>query len=521
MKKLLTTVAVLLFATVFAFAAGQSEKSSTPAEDEVITITWMRSENPSQPIDENNKVVQMVEKLLNVKIELQLVNSSDWSTKKSVLLASDDMPDVMMGVNIDDIRKYANTGMFLNLMDYQEEAKDFLEIAMAEDRREATRSYMIDGGLYGFQQLEYNRVDIGAMPAIRMDLLAEQNIPEPETWDELYAALLKIKEKHPEMYGFSTRNGTTYMLGQYAYQLGGGGYPTFSNSGMYYEPKTDKWIYGPADESFVNVITFFANAYKDGLLHPDYATMTQTTEFEKLSNGELMFVADNNQFLARRYNPTLKGIDENAYFDILKPMKSNNDTQRAMRYERDWTEFIVVSADTKYPAKVIEVINWFYTLEGIMASNFGEEGVDYTMVDGVPVVNPDLLARHQNDSDVFSGIQGELGAGQLGLGLYVDETLYTQVADPIMISNGQEIREWTAEGLIHYKKVDPYFTDAEQERVTTLKQNIENVFLNEIDHFINGSTPLSEWPTFVEKLKRQGVAELEQLYNDAYQRSLE
>lgn len=502
-------------------SAVESSESSA-SDSEPITITWMRSQSAVQPMSEENKVVDMIRDALNVNIELQLIPDADYTTKKSVALASDDLPDVIQGLTVDELRQYAPTGMFLNIYDYKDQAKDYLDIVEADDRAKATKGFEVDGGLYGFQTLEYNRIDIASLPALRMDLLKETGMDTPKTWDDFYKVLLKIKENHPDNYVFSTRNGTTYMLGQYAFGMGSGGFPTFSTSGMYYEPEQDKWLYGPTQDSFVPVITFFANAYKDGLLDPDYASMDKDTEQEKLSNGTLSMVYDNNSFIGRVYNPALAQIDKNAYFDILEPMESENGTKRALRYEKDWTEFTCVNVDTKYPERVIEAINWMYTEEGRMATNFGEEGVDYTIdSDGNVITSQELIDKHANDADVASGIQGELGAGLLGLGHYIDESLNAQISDPAMVNEGKTIREWTENGEIYYNQPVPTFTSEEQEEVTELEQSVSNVFSQEIDSFINGQKSLDEWPDFVQSLKDQGTERLEEIYNTAYKRAQE
>ena len=48
--------------------------------------------------------------------------------------------------------------------------------------------------------------------------------------------------------------------------------------------------------------------------------------------------------------------------------------------------------------------------------------------------------------------------------------------------------------------------------------NLSNVFDQEIDKFITGKRPLSEWPQLVEALKKQGSEELEEIFNTAYAR---
>ncbi len=499
----------------------QDSTATDASDQELITVTLMRSNSAAQPTAEDNKVVQLVEQKFNIHLQLQLIPDADYTTKRSVALASADLPDIIMGVTVDELRQYAPTGEFLNLYDYQDLVSDYLGIVQADDRAAATKTYETDGGMYGFQRLEYNRIDLAPLVALRMDRVEETGLGIPTTWDELYEVMLAIKANYPDQYVFSTRNKTTYMFGQLAYAMGSGGFPCFSSSGMYYEPREDKWLYGPTKESFVPVITFLANAYADGLLDPDYATMDKDTLHEKLSNGSLSMVVDNNSFIGRVYNPALAQVDENAMFDIIAPLESKeNGTKRALRYERDWTEFTCVNADTKYPERIMELLNWMYTEEGRMVTNFGEEGVDYTVeADGTIKTNPDLIAEHQNDADVFSGIQGALGVGLLSLGEYIDEALYAEVSDPIFIEQGQQIREWTQDGDINYNPAVPYFNTEEQEEVTELQQAIQNVFAAEIESYINGQKSLDDWGSLVEKLESQGTERLEELFNAAYERS--
>lgn len=502
-------------------SSSKKESESGVEEDEMITVTLMRSQSAVQPMAEENKVVQLVEDKFNIHLELQLIPDADYATKKSVSLASADLPDIIMGVTVDELRKYAPNGLFLDIYEYAEEAKDYIEIVNAEDRAAQTKTFEIDGGMYGFQTLEYNRIDLAPLVALRMDRLEETGLSAPTTWKELYDAMLAIKELYPDQYVFSTRNGTTYMLGQLAYAMGSGGFPCFSSSGMYYEPEEDKWLYGPTKESFETVIKFLADSYKDGLLDPDYASMDKDTLHEKLSNGSLSMVVDNNSFIGRVYNPSLAQIDENAKFDIVEPMTNeDNGTKRALRYEKDWTEFACINVDTEYPERVIELLNWMYTEEGIRVTNFGEEGVDYTVAeDGSIKTDPALIEKHKNDADVFSGIQGELGVGLLGLGHYIDESLYAEVSDPVFVEQGKIIREWTEAGEIDYNSAVPYFTTEEQDEITELQQNISNVFNAEIDSYINGQKSLDEWDNLVEMLEQQGTERLEEIYNAAYERT--
>ncbi len=286
-------------------------------------------------------------------------------------------------------------------------------------------------------------------------------------------------------------------------------------------PESDSYVYGPTSEKFTRVVEFLQNAYKDGLLDPDYATMTKDDLFEKASSGKLMSVYDNNSFVGRVYNPALQEIDANAKFDILKPMANEDGNTRSYRYEKDWpNNNSVISVRTKYPERVVELLNWMYTEEGRMITNFGEEGVNYTVdEDGTIVTSQDMIDAQAGASDVAAAVRGELGLGLQGLAQYVDESLDAQITDPIMVENAEKIAEWTEEDLIDYYPLWPSFTEEETSRITELESNINNVFNQEIDGFITGKSTMDDWAGFVETLKSQGTEELEQIFNDAYART--
>ena len=504
-------------ATSSTVSTEETSGSALPFE-ETLTVTMMITETATQQINEESSVVKYIQDNLNVDLQLQVIPSSDYSTRVATALASNSMPDIMRACQPAWFSQYATTGMLLNIDEYKDYAPDYFALVDAEDRVGETNKLRIDGSMYGFQTLEYYRVPIAPINCLRVDLLEEANLDMPTTWDEFYDALLAIKELHPDMTGFSTRVGTRAMIGRYAYQLGSGGFSVVdTTNGVYYEPEEDAYIYGPTSENFKAVIEFFAQAYQDGILDPDYATMTQETYWEKLSSGRTMSICDNNSFIGRVFNPALEQVDEDAYFDIVPPLENDLGQTRQYRYNKDWTDQIIVSSQVDDPVKVVQFINWFYTEEGRMVTNFGVEGQDYDMVDGNPIIKEEIVEENANASDVYSSIQGQLGLGLQGLATYVDEYTYKQVSDPVFIEQGDEIAQWTEEGTVEYAPLYPSLSEEDNDRATTLQSNLNNVFDQEIDKFITGQRSLDEWDDFVATLEAQGASELAEIYNNAYQ----
>lgn len=519
------TIAVLMALACFSIPAAAAEPLEPSTElyfEDGLEFTWMRVETSQQKMAIDAPVIKYIKEKLNVTINLQPIPEADYETKRKTVLASNTMPDVMDRLTNEEVGKYGGIGMFYNLSEHVDKMPNYYALVTAPDRNLESNKFLVDGNMYSFRILEYNRVPVAPAGVIRVDLLEEQNIPMPTTWAELYDAMLKIKEKHPDMYAFSQRqanNGTNNLIGQFAYPLGTGGFPTFNRTrGMYYEPEQDAYIYGPTSENFTAVVEFMRNAYADGLLDPDYAATTQDQVFEKLSNNKLFFHYDNNSHAARVFNPALAEIDPNYRFDLLPPLENSFGGTRALAYERDWGNHLVINSQNPDADKIMQVIDWFFSEEGMMITNFGVEGIDYDLVDGVPVMQDWIIEKTTGASDHFMAIQGELGVGLHGMGRYIDEATYKQVSDPLMIEMGERIAGWIGDGLVQHLPNWPPFTEEETERIVDLEIALGNIFDQEIDAFITGARSMDEWPVLVESLKNAGVAELEEIFNTANDR---
>lgn len=121
---------------------------------------------------------------------------------------------------------------------------------------------------------------------IRTDLLEAYNLEVPTSFEELKEVLTVFKENNPDLVPLTNRKGgsttsTQKVLDCMAYPLGSG-------SGMYFDEEIDggRWVYGPADEHFLYVLSYLNELYEAGLMDPDYATMTVDQWKEKMSSGQ-------------------------------------------------------------------------------------------------------------------------------------------------------------------------------------------------------------------------------------------
>ena len=92
-----------------------------------------------------------------------------------------------------------------------------------------------------------------------------------------------------------------------------------------------------------------------------------------------------------------------------------------------------------------------------------------------------------------------------------------------MVKMGEQIDQWTQEGkMMHVRNsLELLYTEEDVERLKTLEANVITLFNQEIDKFITGQRPLSEWEGFADELAAAGATEIEEIYNRAYDKMKE
>lgn len=471
-----------------------------------MNLTVLRHEHPSQPLNSNAPALKQIEKVTGVKIDLQGVPLSDYETKKKTLISTNRIPDVIY-VNLMDLQDYAHTGMFLDLTPYLDKMQNFKK---AMEKNPEVNKVKVDGKLYGFPNLDRTDMYYGQLPMIRSDVLKDLNLPMPTSFEELYQTLKKMKAANPNSYPWTMRWGTSGNVPFLGYAFGTG-YAT------YYEPSKDKYQFGPLYPEFKNLLTYLKQMYDEKLLDPNYATNTAQQWQENLSSGKSLFFYDNNSF-AVNFNRALQQKNPNAKFDAIPVMKNDSGQRRNFRYPSGHLkEFYAISSKVKNPEKVVEFFDWLYSEEGADITNYGVPGEHFTRTkDGVKL-NQKLVDQFKDKQEPTWGLLSYLGTGFQGFSLYSDQTIFQDTSQD-MITWGDLVKKQADQGLFQTNPLDPPFKSDETEKLKQLKTKVETVASQNMDKFIMGDRPLSDYDNFVKELTDAGAKEIEKIYNNAYER---
>jgi putative aldouronate transport system substrate-binding protein len=510
------SLSVIMAVTVAGCSSGEKQSkpeaappSSAPAGssgklvDKPVTFKVVLPENAAQPLVADAPAIQEIFKKTNIKVNLEPVPGSNYAEKKKTLMATNNVPDIMM-LGRSELDQYARTGMFVPISDYLQYMPNFSKVL---EKTPDIKKLMIDGKLYGFPQMRKWGVRNGYVPMIRTDVLKQLNLQTPASFDELYTVMKKMKEAKPDSYPITFRLGVSYFLKYFAFNLGSG-------YKIYYEPEAGKYKYGPAYPEFKPVLEYLHKLYKEKLLDPDYAVNTAQTWQEKLSSGKSLFYLDNNSF-AVNFNKALQVKEPQAKFEQIPLLKNDKGQKRGLEYDLHWWDMYAISSKVSDPIAAVKLLDWMYGDEGVYTTSFGVQGEHFTLENGQPKVMQSVLDKFKDKQDPLRAMQSALGTGALGFAIYVDERPVVAISPPDLLA-------WSdlfAKDPGHFvNPLTPSFTKEETDKLKALQTKVDTIVDQEMDKFIMGVRPLEDFAKFSQQLIDNGALEIEKIYNAALAR---
>ena len=207
-----------------------------------------------------------------IQINWDTLIAADWTDKKSVLIASGDLPDAFLGSNaFTDAEIAQNQSLFIPLEDLIKENMPNLTKAMEKEPRLKAMITSPDGHIYSLPKKLPMRPTVANQLFINKKWLDNLGLKVPETYDELVKVLQEFKDKDANGNGDPTDE----------IPFGSGNFdPTFSyimpfnnrlGADNTYEMsvKDGKPVYLRTEESYKQGIAAMHEAYKKGLIDPE------------------------------------------------------------------------------------------------------------------------------------------------------------------------------------------------------------------------------------------------------------
>jgi ABC-type glycerol-3-phosphate transport system substrate-binding protein len=512
-------IIMMSFTATGLWASGiQSGGSSGSGQTkEQITLRVLMPEHASYPVKEYNEspFLQYVASLTGIKPDLMVVPDAGnaYKEKLSIMLTGNDIPDIIWSSSDDNlINSLAVRGMFAAYTDHLNIAPN---IAKALNTHPDIRKNFVasNGKLYIMPRLTLNTMT--EVFLAREDIIAGLNLAQPNTYDDLYNILKDIHNRYPNMLTFINRNGTEHIINRLAYSWNSG-YET-ATYGFYLDRNNDRYVYGPKDAGFYNMVVWLKKLYDEKILSADYALMTTAQWEEAFANERAAFAID---FIARveTINNGYINRGSSARVAALNPPAVSPNRRGIMgRLASMPNSGIVVNAKARELEAAIKFVDWIYSDQGRYTALYGIEGETYTIgADGKPSLAPQMKRQANPGGKELIKDYGWV----YYLNKYEFPVGFEQPVpgDPVPQDNRLMYSRNVMESIEAVIEPDPTLTYTE-DQIRVLRNNgtdIQDYFKQNIDKFIMGSRPINEWANFANEINALGIDRVETVLNEAY-----
>ncbi|WP_127547943.1 extracellular solute-binding protein [Paenibacillus amylolyticus] len=516
------TLCLTLFATLLAACGSTNEDGGTtskvegvkkegfPIVDKTLTLKVM-SQDAGVADWSTMPVLQEMEKLSGIKLEYQLSPIDSFETKKNLVFASGDLPDMFYAADLKPAEQvtYGSQGILIPLEKYIDEGYAPNIKKILDENPDVRKSFTTpDGHMYALPFIDKAAVWYRGPMWYNGEFLKALNVEEPKTTEELYTYLKRVKEEDPN------GNGQQDEIPLTSVKLDDLRMFFFGFWGMYnegiYSDKDGKVHYPYQEEGYKGYLTFMNRLWKEDLL--DHETFSQTGD-QKKAKGE-----SNKLALFNDYHPyfTLGG-EPSTDHPLMTPVKSEVADSPVYGKHPGMSArgtFAITSSNPS-PEATMRWIDYLYSYDGATLFNQGPEGVLWKFKDkenhvkewlpvpgggdreeyrGKITPNSGILTPGINDPDVAKGLRTEF-----------DEWIDTQNQEKLVPI-----------GKAPFPNV--YLTNEEQSEATALLSDLDTYVKQMEAKFVTGQEPLENWDKYIAQMEKMGSDRIIELYQGAYDR---
>ncbi len=506
---LAAVMALSLAACTKAPTGGTAANADPLTSDDVIKVVLMS--HPSWPYQDNWKVVEYIRESVGATVDITAIPNLDVATKYSTMFADPaSLPDICLFDYKGSAEGQLFQGALVALDDYEEYMpnyvawKDSLSDVDYDAFVTSRKSY--DGKVY-YTPVVGRETSEGVMAWLyRKDIFEKHNLKVPTTFDELYEVSKELKALYPNSYPFCVRNALKFNLNVMA--------PSFdanwAGPGFYYDFADEKWKHGSLEEPMREALTFFNKMAAEGLMTPDYATLT-TSAWQELITSDRGFITPEYQTRIDFFNSIAKDNNQPLRFTAMVPPVANAEkgTNKVLKNNLDPYGFVLCNTmDEGRIVNAAKFLDWFYSDEAYDLVSWGKEGETYEVVNGEK-----QFIRPEGSNEPIKTLYG---FSNPGLFLRAD----TKAVESTESEDISEVRAMVIEHTMDKFPPTKYlsFTPEESEFIADKVTAITSYTDEIITKIATGQAPISMFDEMVEEANKMGLAEVLETYETAYAR---
>lgn len=499
--------------------SSQNNQSSTDggkqASGEKVKLKAILLKHPLTQEAANMEWLQKAADNAGVVVEYEEI-SADWAQIKGTLLASGDIPDLIIGAGGLIDADYVNfKGLFQDMTGLIDQNAPNIKKMFEEHSELKAISTQLSGGIYGLPKYQRFWPVTASRQFINKQWLDNLGLQEPTTLDELYDVLIAFKE------GDANGNGdpndeiaidwgpgfgffhATNMLGAYGITLSEGSF-----HGYFVEDGVVKNFF--TDERYKNFVTFLSKCYQNGLVNTEVFTQDYTT-FQSVARGNGNTAAVGFTLGWERTDRVGNALADQ--YKVLAPLKAEAGQTAKPSWSYDYNtlnygkNMISMSAACKNKEAAMKFIDQFYDPEVSLQVLFGSLGTNIAKNDdGSYNILPPTDSAVDPGTWKWTSTLADNGP------MYVSDDLKVTLGTD-MISNLDDTIPFdeTFAKIDINKNVLPFtflkYSDEDNTELALTNTNIENLCHAKFAIWVAEGGIDAEWDNYLKEAQNAGVNE--------------
>ena len=349
-------------------------------DDESVHYEFLVMQGKQFDVPETNETLDFLNEKFNVDFEFMLVSrgSNDYQNKLNLLIASNDLPDLIQVNDYAILTTMVEMGLIIPLDDL---IAQYGQEMVAIRPPETWEPFIFDGKTYSVPN-QY-RTD-GVITVIREDWVEKLGLSIPTTIEEYEECIRAFTQDDPDGNGRAD-----------TYGISGPNEPitsTFLPAYQYYGVLPDQWIlqedgtlaFGSIQPEMLDALKLINKWFNAGYIDPQFPLYNREKFEEVLGQGTFGSFASTE---VQRLDPAfdiglaeLRQREPESHFIAYAPILGQDGVQRLWTNDyRSIGYTMAISAKCENPARLIKLLNYAASEEGYLRIRYGVEGTHYTV----------------------------------------------------------------------------------------------------------------------------------------------
>lgn len=472
-----------------------------------LTFSMLFQDNPAYPLKKTWQIFDEILKRTDVTLDPTVVPYADYQQKRSLLINSGNAPTILAKTYAGEESQFVGGGAIVAASDWTKYMPNFTDkVKRWKMTPDIAGILQADGKYYVFPGMNEN-IFLDYTLAARMDVLEDDGLEVPQTWDQVRSVLAALKKNHPEAeYPLSDRFMGGSLLNYAAQSWGTMAGPNWGiGNGLMFDQAKKKFFFAPASAEFKDLLQFFSGLVKDGLLDPESFTQTDDQAQAKFVTGKSFMISTNAQAVSIYRQAADKSLGKGKYRIAKLPIPAGPLGKRVAGTRLE-NGFMISSKAVDSPnfKALLQFVDWlWYSDEAQKMSKWGVEGTTFTEQGAKYTLKPGYSLQAYGFDP--AGAKTDI---RLDLGYSCGNFMYGGTTQILQSTMDAEELAWQKNAAT-YTRATPSpgvpYTQAQRQKATLQQTALIDTANTATLNFILGKQSFDQWGAYLNQLKSKGV----------------